>query len=63
MRKLHGELAVILGTATFGVIHGDGCAKTHGLGQQRILSDNGITDIHPKLRAQGTNDVTGVIGA
>src|SRR2546425_825432 len=44
MRKLHGELAVILGTATFGVIHRDGCAKTHGLGQQRILSDNGITD-------------------
>jgi len=63
MRKLHGELSVVLGTATFGVIQGDGFAKTHGLGQQRILSDNGITDIRSKLRAQRMNDVTGVIGA
>src|SRR5437660_902338 len=57
MRKLHGELTVVLSTATLGVIHGDGFAKTHGLGQQRILSDNGITDIRSKLRAQRMNDV------
>jgi hypothetical protein len=63
MLKLNGELSVVLGTATFGVIHGDRFAKTHGLGKQRILSDNGITDIRPKLLAQRTNDVTCMIGA
>jgi hypothetical protein len=63
MLKLNGELSVVLGTATFWVIQGDRFSKTHGLSKQRILSDNGITDIRPKLLAQRTNDVTCMIGA
>jgi hypothetical protein len=60
--KLNSELPVVLGTATFWVIQGNGFSKTNGLGKKRVLSDNGVIDITPELLPKCVNDVSCVIG-
>jgi hypothetical protein len=60
--KLNSELPVVLGTATFWVIQGNRFSKTNGLGQQRILADNGVIDLTLEPLPQCVNDVSCVIG-